>query len=89
MGTLYSQAERESYRVSDNDLDSFVGAAVKLARKHGVSVTDVIAAARVLEVERSNNLYVANGDAFDEQIAGIGEELQKISAAIESLQSET
>lgn len=85
--TLNSNVSRTGWY--DSDIDSFVGTAVKLAKKHGVSVADVIAAARVLEVARTNNLYVANGETFDEQVAGVGEELQKISAAIESLKGET
>lgn len=27
----------------------------------------------MLELQRKNNLYVANGDAFDEQLAGFGD----------------
>jgi hypothetical protein len=45
----------------------------------------VISASRVLELKRQNELYVNNGDAFDEQIAGIGELLQKLSDAIDGL----
>lgn len=85
MGTLYAQPERNSKRVSANALDSFLETSVKLARKHGITVTEVLAAARVLEMERANDLYVANGDVFDEQIAGIGEELQKVASAIEKI----
>jgi hypothetical protein len=42
-------------------------------------VSDVIAAKHALELQRSNDLQVANGDAFDEQLAGFGEIFTNIS----------
>jgi acetoin utilization deacetylase AcuC-like enzyme len=85
MGTLFRQEPRNHLRVETSDLDEFVSSAVKLAQKHKIHVCDVIAAGRVLELSRRNDLFVNNGDAFDEQIAGIGELLQKLSDAVESL----
>ena len=85
MGTLSNQETRNHIRVEASALDEFISSAVKLAQKHKIHVSDVISASRVLELSRSNDLYVNNGDAFDEQIAGIGELLQKLSDAVESL----
>lgn len=85
MGTLFNQPERKLFRVSTDHLDSFLKDITSLSKKHGIPVSDAIAAARVLELERQNDLYVSNGDIFDEQIAGIGELLEKISSAIEQL----
>lgn len=85
MGTLFNQPERKYQRVSSDHLDSFLQDIASLSKKHGISVSDAIAAARVLELSRQNDLYVSNGDIFDEQVAGIGELLEKIGAAIEQL----
>ena len=88
MGTLFSQAERKWCVVSTADLDEFLSLAVDLAKKNKVAVSDVIKAKEVLEMQRRNDLYVNNGDTFDEQMMGIGELLQGISSAIENLSSE-
>ncbi len=85
MGTLYSQTPRNYRDVEIADLDEFLSAALEISKKHKIPVADVIAASRVLQLKRTNDLYVANGDAFDEQIAGIGELLEKVTSAIESL----
>ena len=86
MGTLYSQKPRDLRTSHTTDsLDGYIAMLVKLAKKHGISVSDAIAAADMLERQRFNYLYVDNGDTFDEQMAGIGEELQRIAAALEAL----
>jgi hypothetical protein len=85
MGTLFKQEIRSQRYVEESDLDGFLAAAVKLSQKHKIHVADVISAGRVLELKRRNDLYVNNGDAFDEQIAGIGELLQTLSSAVESV----
>lgn len=84
MGTLYSQDSRDWHRLTEGHLDNFLSYATELAGKHKIAVSDVIAAARVLELRRANDLYVSNGDIHDEQIAGIGEELRGIAEAIVS-----
>jgi hypothetical protein len=85
MGTLFNQEPRNHLHVEASNLDEFLSSAVKLSQKHKIPVSDVISASRVLELSRRNDLYVNNGDAFDEQVAGIGELLQKLSDAVESL----
>ena len=84
MGTLYSQQPRKWHEVTGGQLDTFLLCATELAKKHKVAVADVVASARVLELRRANDLYVGNGDVFDEQLAGIGQELQRIAESIES-----
>lgn len=59
--------------------------AVQISKKHKVTVTDVIAAANVLEFRRKNDLAVDNGNIFDEQMAGLGQILKDIDASIENL----
>jgi hypothetical protein len=79
MGTLYDQTPRESHHVTKEDLDSYLTQVVNIAKKHKISVADVVAAAHVLELERANKLQVRNGDTFDEQMAGLGKELKQLS----------
>lgn len=88
MGTLFNQPKRKYQSISSDHLDSFIQDIASLSKKHGISVSDAIAAARVLELSRQNDLYVSNGDIFDEQIAGIGELLEKMSSAIEQLKAD-
>ena len=88
MGTLYSQQPRKSHEITEGQLDSFLAFVSGLAQKHKVPVADVVASARVLELRRANDLYVGNGDIFDEQIAGIGQELQRIAESIQSSKTE-
>lgn len=88
MGTLFNQPERNHRRVTDSELDAFLSDAVKLAKKHSINVAEVIKAKEVLELERRNDLYVNNGDSFDEQMSGIGGILQEMVCAIEDLRNE-
>ena len=50
----------------------------ELARDHDMHQCTVLAAVGVLELRRQNDLYVDNGEVFDEQIGGIGRLLQQI-----------
>lgn len=87
MSTLFDQPNRNFYRVTSQEIDEFIASALELSKKHDISLSEVVATKAVLELERRNDLYAANGDAFDEQIAGIGEILQSLSSAIESLKN--
>lgn len=90
MGTLFSQPPRNSYAIAHDVLDGWLFDVANLAKKHNVSVGDVIAAKQALEAERRNTLYQVNGDIFDEQIGGIGMLIQEMTSAIEHLKdSET
>ncbi|MBD2043479.1 hypothetical protein [Microcoleus sp. FACHB-672] len=88
MGTLFDQPERNHRRVTDSELDAFLSDAVKLAKKHSINVAEVIKAKGVLELERRNDLYVNNGDSFDEQMSGFGEILQEMVSTLEDLRNE-
>ena len=85
MGTLTNQAPRNHRKVQ---LDEFLTDAVKLAEKHKIAVSDVIAASQALEFRRRNDLYVDDGDAFDEQIGGIGALLQQLCSAVENFKKD-
>ncbi len=86
MGTLYDQPNRDYREVeAESDLEIVLKEMIRLSKEHGVSVADVIATANVMELKRRNNLFVDNGNIFDEQIAGIGQTLGSISSALENL----
>ena len=85
MGTLFDQQPRNHRDVNEAKLDDFLSTVVRLSQEHEIAVSDVIAARRVLELERRNGLYIDNGDAFDEQIGGVGKLLQSLTIALEGL----
>ena len=61
---------------------------MKLSKKHKISTNEVIHAVEVLELRRKNDLYVANGDTFDEQMAGLGNLLQDLNNILADRQLE-
>lgn len=83
MGVLGSQPPRDSYRVQHDDLDAWLEGATALAKKHSISVDAVIAAKRVLELERQNSIKSLAGDYHDEQMGGFGQVLERIASALE------
>lgn len=82
MSTLFSQEPRKYHRISMGDIDNFLSDAKELALKLKIEVKDVIAAKHALELQRKNDLYAANGDAFDEQLSGFGDILKEIQVAL-------
>lgn len=85
MGTLHTQPPRNYQHVCIEDVGGFLNEVSGLVKKHKVSMADVIEAHKVLELKRRNDLYVANGDIYDEQMAGIGKEIQQVATSIEKL----
>jgi hypothetical protein len=82
MGTLFTQEPRPYYAVSMDDLDDQINIMGALSKAHKISLDQVISISHVLELERANNLYAYNGDAFDEQLCGFGELLQELIYAM-------
>ncbi|MCX5846686.1 MAG: hypothetical protein NTW12_10100 [Deltaproteobacteria bacterium] len=85
MGTLFKQPERNHRVIKLLDIEDFLENAIKVSKEKKVSVSDVIEAKKVLELQRKNDLYVENGDTHDEQMSGIGELLKELIQAIESI----
>jgi hypothetical protein len=85
MSTLFTQEPRNYHRILMSDIDDFLSDAKDLALKLKINVADVIAAKHALELQRQNNLYAANGDAFDEQLAGFGDILRDIHDALKDI----
>jgi hypothetical protein len=84
MGTLGNQPERNSYIVHLSELDAFLDEATKLANKYSITVESVIAAKKVLELERRNSILSLAGDYHDEQMGGFGDILSRIADTLES-----
>jgi len=82
MGTLLKQEPRNFRSVKTEDVEERLKDFISIAKLHKVSLSDVINTAKIMEMERSNNLFVANGDIHDEQMAGIGEILTEIKSSM-------
>ena len=83
MGVLGNQPSRDDYRVNNQLLDAHLSDFADLAKKHGISVDTVIAAKRVLELERRNSMESLAGDYHDEHVGGLGQILSRIADALE------
>ncbi len=84
MGTLFNQSPRKYWEVTKESVDSLLEDAVELAKKHKVKISDVFEAYKVCEEQRKHNLYVSNGDALDEQLAGFGDLIQNLITTIDA-----
>lgn len=77
MGTLGNQPCRSRYEFDDFNLANRVAALTKLAKETGVSVDTLIKLEIAMQLNRLNSILIENGDKMDENLAGIGEILQK------------
>ena len=77
MGTLGNQPCRSRYELDDFNLANRAAALTKLAKETGVSVDTLIKLEIAMQLNRLNSILIENGDKMDENLAGIGEILQK------------
>ena len=77
MGTLGNQPCRSRYEFDDFNLSNRAAALTKLAKETGVSVDTLIKLEIAMQLNRLNSILIENGDKMDENLAGIGEILQK------------
>lgn len=73
MGTLFNQQPRKYQH--KNDINTIIDEIKKIKSirdETGLTYDQVIETCNMLELRRKNDLYVANGDIFDEQMSGIG-----------------
>jgi len=88
MGTLYNQSPRRYNLVECETVERHIEWAAEVAKKHKVPVSDIIEMKKVLEMERQITLSVYDGDAWDEQIGGIGDLIKEFMDFInESMES--
>lgn len=89
MGTLFEQQPRWEHeaklKIDKDRLDTFLNEASILAKKHKITITDVIAAKNALELERQNNISINDGDIKDEQLSGFGKLFRQLIETIERL----
>ena len=85
MGTLFEQAERKALYVNQSEVKNLLEDALELSKKYKIPLETILKAYEIKEIERRNNLYKSNGDAFDEQMSGFGQILEKISASLDSI----
>ncbi|RHX77426.1 hypothetical protein [Leptospira yasudae] len=83
MGTLGDQLPRKDRFISSEELSGYLDDIKSLAKNKGLEVETVIKAAEVLELKRRNDLYVSNGDYFDEQMGGFGAILRSIADSLQ------
>lgn len=85
MGTLFDQKERESLSVSQKAICEYAKEVDDISQETSCSISEIIKIYEVTEIKRANDLSVRNGDAFDEQIGGIGILLERIATSLERL----
>lgn len=82
MGTLTDQLPRDNADWKRPDIEFALEHIVELAKKFEVSTSDVIELYKAMEMTRTNDLYRMNGDIHDEQMAGIGDLMERIADGI-------
>lgn len=77
MGTLFSQPPRDYKSVTEYKLLGIAEACEMLVKRKGVSFDQALQIYEIAEIARRNDLFATNGDIWDEQIAGIGQILER------------
>lgn len=73
MGTLLNQDVRQRLDVDERKMQILYDLLNGFAVSHKISFGDAVSMYRCLVMDRYCDLYVNNGDIFDEQMSGIGE----------------
>jgi len=84
MGTLLNQPVRKSNSIQDHHIHNAIADIRKIEKEGDFDTNQAIKVYETLVLERKNDLYQANGDVHDEQLAGIGEILTDISKSIQN-----
>lgn len=82
MGTLYEQPERDYRHVALHEVISDIKTIKTVAKEGGITFDQALRVFELMETKRRNDLFVDNGDIWDEQIAGIGMCIDKLTDAI-------
>jgi hypothetical protein len=75
-------APRLQHTPNEHKINTFFNEVKELSSKHKMSIAEVIECFKVLELQRKNDLFLANGDLHDFQMSEVNELLEQ---AIESL----
>lgn len=84
MGTLFHQSVRKNFITTLDELNNEIQDFIK---DTGHTTENAIKLLEIAELRRRNDLYQANGDAWDEQIAGICTILHDINNSFRSISS--
>ena len=85
MGTLFNQLLRRLCHVTFDDVERTADKLREIANTKKMALADIIEIWKNLIIDRQNNLAVEDGDTKDEQLAGLGEILNRISDGIQLL----
>ena len=85
MGTLYNEPERNYFDIDFKYVKSDCEEIKKIAEETGLSVADVIEVYKIKTQNRSIDCYVANGDIWDEQMAGFGELFKSFNSKLDAI----
>ena len=73
MGTLQDQQPRNYYRVTGPEINLLISEILTTAENFDITFDQALNIYNLAEKRRRNDLFVANGDIWDEQIGGIGD----------------
>jgi hypothetical protein len=85
MGTLFNQPPRDYRGYDRKNALNLIEEIREVADQAGIEFSEALRIYELLEKSRSTDVYVDNGNIFDEQMAGIGELLKEISESIEKI----
>ena len=78
MGTLQSQPARNYRHMGMTEVMSEIKDIQSVAKNANVTFDQALRVFELLELRRRNSLFVDNGNIWDEQIAGIGQILDRM-----------
>ena len=85
MGTLFDQPVRQHHWIEESHIDSALDNIEYIIKKRKMSVSEAVSVLSLLQHQRQNNLYQANGDIWDEQMAGFGELIRSIYESLDTV----
>jgi len=63
----------------DIDLENCAFEIMRISKETPLTIDQLIEVKKAYEMQRRNDLYVYNGETFDEQVAGFGEILKQFA----------
>jgi hypothetical protein len=86
MGTLFNQQVRTNYNFSKSVVLDLVNMIKEISNTCNLSEDQVIKIIEIKEIQRYNNLYLENGNIYDEQMSGLGELFESLIEKIENIE---
>lgn len=80
MGTLHDQQPRDFKHVTKSGALDLISEINEVAKETKLSFDQVFKIYELKEKQRTNSLYVANGDIKDEQLSGFGELISELNS---------